>query len=235
MLPDLPITAVITLFFVFASALNLILLIRHIRSGQKWTLTALLLLLASERVAAYTVRIVWIFRPTSIEMAISARVLLDSGVIVLYTCSLVYVAAIVRAGSGRHTWLAILLPVLFAMAVVAPIVAVVSVVVQAYTVDTKTLANCLYAQRAMALFFAALATSPLPLLVAAYFGHRRHLFRFMRGRWVDGALVVTSAIVSMIVAGLRPVFCGRQRTMKHGTIQEQRSTCFNWCQRWRHL
>lgn len=203
LIPDLPITAVFLAFFLLVTLWSSIIIFKQIRNHQRWTIAAIILLFAAERTPALVMRIAWTFRPTNIAIAVTSHILLQAGVVVLYLGNLVYVGAVIRAGTGRHTWLTILEAALSIMTLSAFVMGVVSVVVEVHTLDERTRENCLWLQRAVATYFVALTTTPLALLVAAFRGHRKSLFRVMKDTFSDAAITTVAALLCMLTSSFR--------------------------------
>ena len=163
----------------------------------------IIFLFAGERVPTCIMRIVWIFQPTSIEIAVASQILLQAGVVLLYLGNVIYVGAVIRAGTGRHTWLTILQVVLSTATLTAFVMGIASIAVEIYTLDERSRYNCLQLQRAVNIYFVALAATPLGLLVAAYFGHRKRLFRVMKDTWFDAAIVGATSLLCMLMSGFK--------------------------------
>lgn len=202
-LPDIPILVIFATFFVAATLFYAFRLTRQLRKRERYGISLFLFLFALQRIPAYILLIVSNFQTGEVAIAVAAGTLIEVGIVLLYLANLVYVAAVIRAGTGQHTWLKILQVALYITTVVAVVMSVVGVVVVIFTADEKVLDNCLYVRRAVATFFLALAIAPLGLLIAAYFGHRKRLFRVVRETWVDLAITAAAALLCMLVSGFR--------------------------------
>lgn len=202
-LPDIPILVIFAAFFVVTTLFYAFRLTRQLRKRERYGISLFLFLFALQRVPTYVLLVVGNFQSSEVAIAVAAGTLIEVGIVLLYLANLVYVAAVIRAGTGQHTWLKILQVALYITTVLAVVMAIVGVVVVIFTADEEVLENCLYVRRAVAMFFLTLAIAPLGLLVAAYFGHRKRLFRVVRETWVDLAITAVAALLCMLVSGFR--------------------------------
>jgi hypothetical protein len=198
-----PVIAVYLAFFLLAALLTFNSIRRQVQASQRYAMSTLLFLFSGERVVACVLRIVWASRQTSVEIAIASQILLQAGVLLLYIGNLLYTGAIIRAGTGQHNWLTVLQITLSILTLTAFFMAVAAIVLEVYTLDQHTIANCRQVLRAAATCFVVLAATPLALIVAAYFSHREQLFQVVQNTWFDAVVTGISSLLCVLTAGFK--------------------------------
>lgn len=167
-------------------------------------------------------RILWIYRLTSVRIAVAAQVFVQAGVLLLYLLNLLLVKRIWRdrragggGGGGRATcFLRVFLGVLSGCTVASLVMVVVSIVVSVYTLDEAVIHQCRDIQRAGATYFLIVAAMPILLLArmmidSPFWGRGLpHKAGFGEGgmsghRWPAAAVVVGSTLLCLVNAGFK--------------------------------
>ncbi|KAI0402068.1 hypothetical protein F4802DRAFT_389532 [Xylaria palmicola] len=200
---DVPVAAVFLGLFVASAAAHMMILQLNRRAGLKFLFSGMLFALCALRSVALSMRIVWAAYPRTVNVALAAGILAQTGSVLVFVVNLLLTQRVVRAYHPAFGWHpATNLAFRFLIAcVLACLVMVVVVTAQSFfTLD----AGVRHADRIVQLFagtyMATLAFLPLPVIaLAALLPRAQHVERFGGGRWRNKVrlLLATSALATL--------------------------------------
>lgn len=207
---DVPICAVIVLFYAVGAAGNLIFFRRNWSRGHRFRISAFLFAFCISRVVTNVMRIVWATRHQNVSIAIVAQVLVNASVLILYLVNLIFARRLLEASrpsissnlAFRSAFIALYVLLILMLA------AVITVAVQSfYTLNPYTL----QIDRDVLLVAITILTTmtflPIPLmLAAAFFARRKPSIEFSLGSWRSKLIILlTGTLLAITIAGFK---CG---------------------------
>ncbi|OHE92272.1 hypothetical protein CORC01_12441 [Colletotrichum orchidophilum] len=175
---DVPICAVLMVFFLSGFVLNLTIFRRNKARGHKFLPSVLLAGFCMARNAALVLRIAWSTHHNNARLTIAATILAAAGVIILFIVNLIFTQRLVRSihphfGWGRIPSLAF--KALYAYVIICLIMTITITIISFYTRNPSTLHTARIIQLLSGTSLAALAFLPIPILIATLLAPRRSL------------------------------------------------------------
>ncbi|KAI1505372.1 hypothetical protein F5X99DRAFT_278957 [Biscogniauxia marginata] len=205
---DDPIAAVLVFLFLASAAAHMTILQLNKRKGLKFFFSGMLFVLCTLRSIALIVRMVWASKPTSINVAIAASILTQTGSVMVFVINLFFAQRVVRAchaSFGWHRVTRLFFRFLIAC-VVCCLVMLITVTVQSfYTLDPGIRQSDRDVQLFAGTYLALLAFLPVPaVILAALLPRSHHIDKFGTGRWRSKMrLLLFTALIATLGAGFR--------------------------------
>ncbi|ORY60682.1 uncharacterized protein BCR38DRAFT_487752 [Pseudomassariella vexata] len=166
--PDIPISATLLFFFTLLAATHMAIFQINRRREHNFVFSALLFALSMARIATLTMRIVWATQPTNVQIAISAAILTQAGVIIVFVVNLFFTERIILAYHSRlrqYLFVKLALRILVALIITMIIMAIIATVHSMYTLSQTAKRKDRDVQLFAATFLAVLAFLPIPILI----------------------------------------------------------------------
>lgn len=138
MIPDIPILAVLLLFYIGGAVSNMTIFQRNRRRQHKFVPSALLFGFCMARILTCCLRIGSAMKPQNISLAIAASIFVNAGILIVYIVNLIFAQRILRARQPYLGWskaFKIFYTMIFGLIAVALIVVIVFIVISFYTLD----------------------------------------------------------------------------------------------------
>lgn len=205
---DTPISAVFIFLFIVTAVLHMAVLQVNMKRDHKFIFSGLLFGLSMARITALVMRIVWANRTSNVDIAITANVFTNAGVVILFIVNILFAKRIVRGYHPKLGHLKAYERVFSALVllIVAILFVLIGVTVSSFfTLDVDRRLAFRDIQRFAGCFFAVLAFLPIPLvLLAMVWPRHAELKKFGTGRWrTKLALLVGSSALLTVGAGFR--------------------------------
>ena len=167
-IPDVPLSAVLLVVFIFLGASNLFLFLRNKKRGILFVFNGAAFGLCNIRLATFCLRMGWATHPHNLHVGIAAGVFFNAGTIILFIVNLFFAQRVVRAQHPTIGWGRVVSMIPAAgifMGVTTLIMLIVSIVQSFYTRDESILAKdrslLLYGQTV----FMIIAFLPIPMVL----------------------------------------------------------------------
>lgn len=207
---DVPISAVLLFIFALLAIAHMAIFQRNRKKGHKFIFSVAFFALSMVRIAALVMRIVWATRPTHIPIAISANILTQAGVVILFITNIFFAQRIVRAYHptfGWHTATRFFFRFMVVTVISSLIMVITCTIHMVYTLDPTARAMDRDVQLFAGTAFAVLAFVPAPAVIVACLVPRaggRRVQKFGTGRFGSNiALLVFSSLLLTLGAGFR--------------------------------
>ncbi|RFU75230.1 family c-likeg- -coupled receptor [Trichoderma arundinaceum] len=200
---DIPISAVILVFFICSAALNMTILQRNRLRGHKFIMSGLFFGFSMARISANVMRIVWACYPTNIRIAIAAQILASAGVLLIFVVNLILVQRVLRAYHPHLGWsmpAKIVFRSLFVSVVGCLFMLIIAVVYSFYTLDQSAIDKTHIAQTVAVTYFAFLAFLPIPIIGLCFvIPRRQRIEKFGAGsmRYKLFLLIFTASLLTL--------------------------------------
>lgn len=161
------------------------------------------------RILTCVMRIVWATKPDDTQISITAQILNNAGVLVVYLINLLFAQRILRAMHPKIGWHALLshtLHVAYALIAAMLVMVITATVISYYTLDMQTRLACATCLKVAICFLFIITVSPLILLAIAFALPRDRAAEeeFGHGSIETMALLVLlSTCLTIIIAGFK--------------------------------
>ncbi|KAK0391118.1 hypothetical protein NLU13_0620 [Sarocladium strictum] len=168
--PDVPVAAVLLLFYIVGAALNMYFLRTNLKRGHKFIISGAIFGFCMTRITALVMRIVWSNYPTNVSIAIATSVFTNAGVIIFFVVNIILAQRILRAHHPEFGWRKELkVPFIFiyfsffaCLALLIP-----SIVYSSFTLDQDTLSKLREIRLFASTYLAVLTFVPIPIVLGA--------------------------------------------------------------------
>lgn len=207
-IPDIPICAVLIAFYIGFATTNMTIFQINRRRGHKFIPSAMLFGFCMARIVTLVLRIAWANRQHNARLAITANILVNVGILLVYIINMILAQRIFRAKQPRLGWHSIWrigTKILYTLVAGALIVVITAMVVSAYSLDPHTHNQCRDAELASITYFLVFACLPvLQVLLAVLLPRSPHQESFGQGRMITKvAILVISSCLCIIIAGFK--------------------------------
>jgi hypothetical protein len=159
------------LYITFAAA-NMTILQTNQRRNHKFLISGPIFGFCMARITTCIMRIVWAAYPHNVQIAMTAQILNNAGILIIYVVNLIFAQRILRAMQPKIGWNSILSRVFqFCYVLIGGVLVMVitATVITYYTLDMQTKIACADCLKASIVFLFFITLSPLFLLAAAFF------------------------------------------------------------------
>lgn len=178
------------------------------RRGHFFFFSALLFAFSMSRVLTCSLRIAWAAKPSNVQIAIAASILVNAGILILYIVNLLFAQRLLRARQpelGWHRTLHYLFLTMYALIIVAIILVISLIVLSFYTLDQNLLQKIRDVELAALTYITIFAATPVLIVIASHVlpkseSHQRFGSGSMRHKAI--ILLITTSL-SFIIAGFR--------------------------------
>lgn len=202
-------TAVFMALYLAFAATNMTMLQRNQKRTHKFPILGPIFGFCMARNMTCIMRIVWAAKPNDVQIAMTAQILNNAGILIIYIVNLLFAQRILRAMQPEIGWNPILSRVfqLYYVLIGAMLVMVITAtVITYYTLDMQTKLACADCLKVAITFLFFITLSPLILLALAFLlpSNRNSEETFGTGAMRTKALVVLlSACLTIIIAGFK--------------------------------
>jgi len=218
-LPDIPISAIFLVIYIFAGALHLHRFLINKKNGHSFNMNAMIFGFCNSRIVTFSLRMAWTAHVDNIRLAIASNIFVYAGVIMLFAINMVFTQRILRAQHPTVGWskpASLFFPAIFVW-IVATIIILITAIIQSFYTLSPNLHRIdrdmeLYGQTAYAVIaflptlivpIAAVA-GLLPAVKAARAANDGHIDKFGAGSMrAKIAIVVLSSIILTLGAAFR--------------------------------
>ena len=204
---DIPITAVfLTLYITFAAA-NMTILQTNQRRTHKFLISGPIFGFCMARITTCIMRIVWAAYPHNVQIAMSAQILNNAGILIVYIVNLIFAQRVLRGVQPKIGWNRILSNVfkmLYGLIGGVLVLVITATVVTFYTLDVQTKIACADCLKAAIVFLFFVTILPLLLLAVAFFLPRNEKSEEAFG----SGIMETKALVVFLIACLTITIAG---------------------------
>ncbi|KAF2621184.1 hypothetical protein BU25DRAFT_354898, partial [Macroventuria anomochaeta] len=166
--PELPILVMFLATYCTAWLYSLYIVVRCYQRSCNNRIAVVLLLACGERITAYIMRIVWIFRISDIRIGIASQILLQAGVILVYVGALLSAASLLRVHVKCLPWLTPFLITLSIVTIISFVANLVSTIVSVHTLQDHVRQTCRDVQRVAATYLVFLTFISVLMLVVVF-------------------------------------------------------------------
>ncbi|KAK1542045.1 hypothetical protein CPAR01_05432 [Colletotrichum paranaense] len=166
---DVPICAVLIVFFLSGFVLNITIFRRNKARGHKFLPSVLLAGFCMARNMALVLRIVWSTRHDNASLTIAANIFAAAGVIILFIVNLIFAQRLVRSIHPTFGWgriPSIAFKALYAYVIICLIMTITITIISFYTRNPSTLNTARIIQLFSGTSLATLAFLPIPIVIA---------------------------------------------------------------------
>jgi hypothetical protein len=202
--PELPILVVTLAIYCTAWLYGLCIVVQAYRRGHSNKIAIILFLVCGERIIAYMMRIVWLYRISDVRIAVAAQILLQAGVILTYVATLLSAASLLRAHFISLPWLTPLLVTLSIITVTSFAANLFSTILSVYTMQGHIQQICRDVQRAVATYLVFLTCIPVLMLVAIRYFQRTHYeIPKNHSRKEVSVVILSASVACLLMASFR--------------------------------
>lgn len=225
--PELPIIAIFITVYCAAWLYCLQDIFRRIRGSRNSRIAVILFLACGERIIAYMMRIVWMFRISNIGIGVASQILLQAGVILLYVGTLLSAVSLLTVHFGKLPWLTTMLVSLSTMTITLFIANLVSTIVSVYTPQEHVWKTCRKVQRIAATYLVFLTFVSVSILVVIfYIRWKCRKDARTQSKQMSTCLSITFAsIVCLFMAGFRAALIWKDPSPLFSTTWYLSLTC----------
>lgn len=198
------------LYLAFAAA-NMTILQKNQKRNHKFMISGPIFGFCMARNMTCIMRIVWAAKPDNVRIAMTAQILNNAGILIIYIVNLIFAQRILRAMQPRIGWNKIMSRVFqlcYILIGAVLVMVITATVITYYTLNPQTRLACADCLKAAITFLFFITLSPLFLLAAAFFlpsqNHRESEETFGQNTMRTKALVVLlSACLAIVIAGFK--------------------------------
>ncbi|KAF2816442.1 uncharacterized protein BDZ99DRAFT_485054 [Mytilinidion resinicola] len=198
---DVPITAVLLLFYVCGAATHMTIFQLNRRRGHKFLFSAVLFGFCMARTVTCILRISSICKPHNIRLAIAASIFVAAGVLLIFVINLVFTQRLLRAAHphfGWHRALSLALKAIYVLIVLTLAIVITGTVESFYTLRPRTRKIDRSLQLYGSTFLAIISFLPIPMVIFGLLVPRKtRVEKFGQGRFRTKVIVLLLAAFSV--------------------------------------
>lgn len=207
-IPDIPVCAVFMCLYIGFAVTNMTILQNNRRRKHKFLLSGMLFGFCMARITTLVLRIVWATRQKNVQLAISAQLLVNVGVLLVYIINLILAQRILRAVQPQLGWNAIFrhgARIFYVLLAGALIMVITSTVISVYTLDPEKHISCRDVQLAGLTYLLVFTCLPLfHIALAVILPRSPQEETFGQGRMVTKMVIITiSSCLCILIAGFK--------------------------------
>ena len=206
---DIPITAVFMALYLAFAAANMTTLQKNQKRKHKFPILGPIFGFCMARNMTCVMRIVWAAKPHNVRIAMTAQILNNAGILIIYIVNLIFAQRILRAMQPKTGWNPILSRIFqlcYVLIGAMLVMVITATVITYYSLDMQTKLACADCLKVAVTFLFFITLSPLILLALAFLlpRDRKSEETFGTGAMqTKGLVVLLSACLTITIAGFK--------------------------------
>ena len=206
---DIPITAVFMALYLAFAAANMIILQKNQGRKHKFPILGPIFGFCMARNMTCIMRIVWAAEPHDVQIAMTAQILNNAGILIIYIVNLIFAQRVLRAMHPKLGWNPILSRVFqlcYVLIGAMLVMVITATVITYYTLDMQTKLACADCLKVAIVFLFFITLTPVILLALAFLLPRDSTSEETfgtRSMETKALVVFLSACLTTIIAGFK--------------------------------